>query len=161
MNTLLCLATFALASAQSVYLELESDDTKFDGKYIHGMHFGAGLNAAIVEDEPEYFKQNTTANTVYQIVGDNLNYTLHQEFDQLIFEAGSPLDNEAHVSGNILTYHDSDSFFYACESLPYDPSGYVANNESHHGVAIYEGSPPSNCTNVKIHVLYAPPEIYD
>jgi len=150
MNTLLCLAALTLASAKNVTLKLESDDSKFDGKGIYGMHFGAGLNGVVVADKPESYPLNTTDNTVYQVVGSNFTYTLHQDFGQLIFAAGAPLANSTYVNGDYLTYHDSDSFFYACESLSYDPYGFVSNNDDSYGLAIYEDSAPSDCTNVKI-----------
>jgi len=148
MNALLSLAALALASAQNVTLKVESDDTRFDGKGLSGIHFGAALNGVVLVDDLVSYPVNPKNSEVYQQIQDTP-YTLHQEFGELIFQAGTSLDNATYVSGDYLAYHDSDSVFYACKSLPYDPYGYTTRGNAY-GVQVIEDSVPSDCTPIKI-----------
>lgn len=148
MLSLLALTTLTLTAAKNVTLELESSDPTFNGKGLSALHFGAALNGVLVTSEPLTYQYNATENSVYQDIAGTP-YTLHEQFNELMFQAGYGFSDDLKVSGEYLTLDSSADVFYACKALPWDPYGYTKPEDSY-GLAIYKNNPAVNCTQVKI-----------
>lgn len=143
------LAALSTVSAKNVTLKIESDDSALSGKGVSNIHFGAGINGALVSDSLVSYEEND------QGVGQEITtgsgpifYGLSEQFHVLVAAAGP---GQAKVEDNYLTINGSNSVFYACSKLAWDPYSYVPD-KTPYGVGVYASDAPSECKAIKIQV---------
>lgn len=159
MFNLLTLSLASLASAFNVSLTVESSNSTLNGSGISNIHFGAGLNGALISPDAVYYNVNLTDHTVSQdieIASGPISWVLGDLYNQLTLQVGgSEVPAKVDCCNNYLTVNGSSSVFYACDKLNWDPYNYVS--PSNKGVAIYGAgeSVPNDCTPIKIKAVNA------
>lgn len=156
-NQFAALAALSLASAQqNVTLTVDSaENSTLNGYGLSPIHFGAGTNGVMLSQSVSSFNYDPDTKRVSQVLQLDIgptNFNFTESYNVLnagVF--GAPF---ALVEDGYLTVNGSNSVFYACSQLAWDPYHYAS--PSNLGVGVYASDAPNVCSPIKIKaVIYS------
>lgn len=156
-NQVAALSALSIASAlPTVTLTVESaGNSTVDGHGLSPIHFGAGINGVMLSKSALSFNYDPATKQVFQEIAlsiGSVSFTF-SEFSNVLTAGvtGSPY---ALVQNGYLSINGSDSVFYACSQLAWDPYHYAS--PSNFGIGIYASDAPVSCVPIKIKAVIDP-----